>query len=288
MRCCPHAAHAARAAALRDAGEAVASGSMHVDNIAPSLYGGLVLTVGIDHPRVKQIPVPPAIRAVIVHPHMFLSTREARAILKSKSCRWPISSGRRPIWPDSSPAATPTIWTCCANPSRTWSSSRQRAALIPGFAEVRRCGAVGRGDRLLDFRRGTHGIRLVPGGPGGRGERGHGAAVPASRPRGRPLDHAVAPNGRARHRLMQFATTRQPQSRVGFSAGPRTRPGGRWRAVRAGRVARVRGGRPRGAGQYRGAGALGRGGAATLCRGRSTARRHSPTSARRRSIFRRR
>ena len=34
-------------------GEAVASGSMHVDNIAPSLYGGLVLTVGIDHPRVK-------------------------------------------------------------------------------------------------------------------------------------------------------------------------------------------------------------------------------------------
>jgi len=40
------------------AGEAVASGARHVDNIAPSLYGGLVLTVGIDHPRVKQIPVP--------------------------------------------------------------------------------------------------------------------------------------------------------------------------------------------------------------------------------------
>ena len=31
-------------------GEAVASGSMHVDNIAPSLFGGLVLTVGIDNP----------------------------------------------------------------------------------------------------------------------------------------------------------------------------------------------------------------------------------------------
>jgi homoserine kinase len=63
-------------------GEAVASGSVHVDNIAPSLYGGLVLTVGIDHPRVKPIPVPPGVRAVIVHPHMFLSTREARAILR--------------------------------------------------------------------------------------------------------------------------------------------------------------------------------------------------------------
>ena len=34
------------------AGEAVASGTRHADNIAPSLFGGLVLTVGIDHPRV--------------------------------------------------------------------------------------------------------------------------------------------------------------------------------------------------------------------------------------------
>ena len=63
-------------------GEAVASGSMHVDNIAPSLFGGLVLTVGIDNPRVKRIPIPRGIRAVIIHPHMFLSTREARSILK--------------------------------------------------------------------------------------------------------------------------------------------------------------------------------------------------------------
>lgn len=63
-------------------GEAVASGSLHVDNIAPSLYGGLVLTVGIDNPRVKRIPVPAGICAVIAHPHMFLSTRQARAILK--------------------------------------------------------------------------------------------------------------------------------------------------------------------------------------------------------------
>ncbi len=62
-------------------GEAVASGSVHVDNIAPSLFGGLVLTVGVDHPRTKQIPVPPGVRCVLVHPHMFLSTKEARRIL---------------------------------------------------------------------------------------------------------------------------------------------------------------------------------------------------------------
>jgi homoserine kinase len=62
-------------------GEAVASGAVHVDNIAPSLFGGLVLTVGIDHPNVKQIPVPDSVRCVLVHPHMMLSTRAAREIL---------------------------------------------------------------------------------------------------------------------------------------------------------------------------------------------------------------
>jgi homoserine kinase len=62
-------------------GEAVASGAVHVDNIAPSLFGGLVLTVGVDNPNVKQIPVPKGVRCVLVHPHMTLSTREARSIL---------------------------------------------------------------------------------------------------------------------------------------------------------------------------------------------------------------
>jgi homoserine kinase len=62
-------------------GEAVASGSVHVDNIAPSLFGGLVLTVGIDDPLVRQIPVPAGIRCVLVRPHMMVATRDARDIL---------------------------------------------------------------------------------------------------------------------------------------------------------------------------------------------------------------
>ena len=62
-------------------GEAVASGAVHVDNIAPSLFGGLVLTVGIENPNVKRIPVPPGVRCVLVRPHMMLTTRQAREIL---------------------------------------------------------------------------------------------------------------------------------------------------------------------------------------------------------------
>lgn len=63
------------------AGEAVASGARHADNVAPALLGGLVLTVGIDQPHLRRIPVPPEIRCVLLHPHMFLSTREARGVL---------------------------------------------------------------------------------------------------------------------------------------------------------------------------------------------------------------
>jgi homoserine kinase len=127
-------------------GEAVASGSMHVDNIAPSLFGGLVLTVGIDHPRVKQIPVPAAIRAVIVHPHMFLSTRQARAIL-SQTVKMADF-----VWQTANLAGF--ISGCYTNDLDMVRESfedvviePQRAALIPGFADVRRtalaAGALG-------------------------------------------------------------------------------------------------------------------------------------------------
>lgn len=127
-------------------GEAVASGSMHVDNIAPSLFGGLVLTVGIDHPRVKQIPVPAAIRAVIVHPHMLLSTRQARAIL-SKTVKLADF-----VWQTANLAGF--ISGCYTSDLDLMRESfedvviePQRAALIPGFADVRRAalaaGAIG-------------------------------------------------------------------------------------------------------------------------------------------------
>ena len=62
-------------------GEMVASGTAHIDNIAPSLYGGLVLSVGIDNPHIKQVPVPKIVRSVLVRPHRVLETRGARAIL---------------------------------------------------------------------------------------------------------------------------------------------------------------------------------------------------------------
>jgi homoserine kinase len=128
------------------AGEAVASGARHADNIAPSLFGGLVLTVGIDNPRIKQIPVPAGIRAVIVHPHMFLATARARAILKRSV---ELSDF---VWQTANLAGF--ISGCYTNDLDMIRASfedvviePQRAALIPGFQEVRQgamqAGALG-------------------------------------------------------------------------------------------------------------------------------------------------
>jgi homoserine kinase len=127
-------------------GEAVASGSVHVDNIAPSLYGGLVLTVGIDNPFVKQVPVPESIRCVLVHPHMVLPTREARAIL-SKTV--PLADV---IWQQANLAGF--LAGCFSNDIALIRESLldvviepQRQVLIPGFAAVKQAalaaGALG-------------------------------------------------------------------------------------------------------------------------------------------------
>jgi homoserine kinase len=123
------------------AGEAVASGGRHADNVAASLFGGLVLTVGIDHPRVKQIPVPAGICAVIVHPHMFLATAKARAILKLSV---ELSDF---VWQTAHLAGF--ISGCYTDDLDLIRASfedvviePQRAALIPGFTEVRRAAMV--------------------------------------------------------------------------------------------------------------------------------------------------
>jgi homoserine kinase len=63
------------------AGEAVASGDLHHDNVAPCLYGGLVLTREMTPPDVVPIPVPSNIRCVLVHPDRVVATRDARACL---------------------------------------------------------------------------------------------------------------------------------------------------------------------------------------------------------------
>jgi homoserine kinase len=95
---------------------------------------------------VKQIPVPAGIRGIIVHPHMFLATAEARAILK------PSVEMSDFVWQTAHLAGF--ISGCYTGDLDMIRVSfediviePQRQALIPGFHEVRRAalhaGALG-------------------------------------------------------------------------------------------------------------------------------------------------
>jgi len=128
------------------AGEVVASGSVHMDNIAACLFGGLVLTVGIDSPRIATIPVPPSLRCVLVHPHMYMSTREARGVLKNEISRSDF------VWQSANLAGF--ICGCYAGDLDLIRASfddviiePQRQSLIPGFKDVKKAamsaGALG-------------------------------------------------------------------------------------------------------------------------------------------------
>ncbi|HEX2202768.1 MAG TPA: homoserine kinase [Longimicrobium sp.] len=62
-------------------GEAIASGAVHGDNVAPSLFGGLVLVRSAEPPDVVPLPAPDALRCAVALPRLRLDTREARAVL---------------------------------------------------------------------------------------------------------------------------------------------------------------------------------------------------------------
>ena len=63
------------------AGEKVASGTAHGDNVFPSLLGGIVLIRSYHPLDVVQLPAPSTLSIVVVHPDVEILTKEARNIL---------------------------------------------------------------------------------------------------------------------------------------------------------------------------------------------------------------
>lgn len=116
-------------------GEEVASGSIHPDNVAPCLYGGMVLTREIDPPDVISIPVPDRIQCVLVRPDQVIDTRDARARLPDTL---PIGDAVRQT------AHLGAFLAGCyrddlgliSRSLRDLIIEPHRASLVPGFAEV--------------------------------------------------------------------------------------------------------------------------------------------------------
>ena len=123
-------------------GEAVASGALHGDNVAPSLYGGLVLTRAMDPPDIVRVPIPSGLCCVLVRPHMHIATRDARRVV-----------------PEAVPLATTVqhaanlsafIAGCFQGDARLISRSFEdvlvephRAHLVPGFRRVQSAAIAG-------------------------------------------------------------------------------------------------------------------------------------------------
>ncbi len=66
------------------AGEQVAAGTVHADNVAPSLLGGIKAIRGYEPLDVLDLPVPPALRVVVVHPWTEVQTAYARQLLHER------------------------------------------------------------------------------------------------------------------------------------------------------------------------------------------------------------
>ena len=62
--------------------ERIACGSAHPDNAAPSLLGGLILVRQNNPLDIVSIPTPHELMCVLVHPHIVVTTRDARQVLR--------------------------------------------------------------------------------------------------------------------------------------------------------------------------------------------------------------
>lgn len=118
----------------------------HIDNVAPSLLGGILLIRSAEPFECDRLPVPPTLRIVLVHPAMQLRTAEARAVL-------PRSVGLDVALAQAGAVAAMVAALCTGDLARLRGAvddriaEPARAPLLPGFAAAKRAaldaGALG-------------------------------------------------------------------------------------------------------------------------------------------------
>lgn len=116
--------------------ESIACGSEHADNIAPSLFGGIILVRSNHDADMIPINVPSKLHCVLVHPHIEIKTADARKILpqqvslKKAVAQWGNVAGLiSGFFKEDYPLIGRSIKDVIIEP--------QRAKLIPGFADVK-------------------------------------------------------------------------------------------------------------------------------------------------------
>ena len=132
--------------AVAGCAESLASGALHLDNVAPCLLGGLLLIAPQGPPR--ALPFPADLRIVVASPELELATRKARQVLpKHVPLHLAVEHAQNlaafvlALQADDEALLATTLRDLVAEP---W-----RAGLVPGFREAQRgaldAGALGAG-----------------------------------------------------------------------------------------------------------------------------------------------
>jgi len=129
------------------AGEAVASGGRHADNLAPCLFGGFVLVRALDpRPDVVGLPIPRGLSCAVIRPHVEVETKAARRLLgdsvplRDAVTQWGnVGALVAALYRNDLELLARSLHDAIAEP--------RRASLVPGFTPVKsaalRAGALG-------------------------------------------------------------------------------------------------------------------------------------------------
>ena len=117
-------------------GEQAGCGSMHPDNVTPSLYGGFILARSAQPPDIVRLPVPNGLACAVLHPRIEVQTGVARALigeqvgLKDATRQWAnVGALVAALYTSDLPLLSRALVDHIAEP--------KRAPLVPGLAEIK-------------------------------------------------------------------------------------------------------------------------------------------------------
>jgi len=128
------------------AGELAGCGSIHPDNVTPSLYGGFILARTAQPPDIVRLPVPQGLSCAVLHPHVEIETGAARKLLGDQVA---LKDATRQ-WANVGALVAALHTSDLALLSRSLVdhiAEPKRASLVPGLAEIKaaamQAGALG-------------------------------------------------------------------------------------------------------------------------------------------------
>jgi len=150
-------------------GERAAAGGAHLDNVAPALFGGLLLVRPGSSHEVVRLPVPSGMSVALLHPSVEMSTKAGRHAIGTTV---PLDAAVAQ-WGNTAAfvhALHTNDWDLLADALEDRVAEPHRANGIPGFREVREaalsagavgCGISGAGPSIVAICRDTEGAAHV-------------------------------------------------------------------------------------------------------------------------------